>query len=325
MSRLFSVVVVLTFWSCGQVMNGPPGTRDVRDVRGNYALTYDDTVTLKLDVGGGTRTVTTHGYGGIADFGTVNGQPLTLNLAEFCARPEVACPSEAFWPKVAIDQPDLKANNFALQKLVVVNDTVRTLPRGQSAASFSGLVDHQQDDRFLLGLNGGTGSNTACFALSISLAGGRFTHVGERTEMMTRYHFEDGRACSVDDGGLTDAGARDAGADAGRLMADGGVFHCTSYQVPVLVVPPGAAVNGIAEGKVAMGFAGGCAFGPVVAGATLSIETGFTGTRTGDFDPPPFTPAEVVLPADGGAGDAGSFDAGATDAGSSDAGHDAGP
>ena len=91
MSRLFAVVVVLTFWSCGQVMNGPPGTRDVRDVRGNYALTYDDTVTLKLDVGGGTRTVTTQGYGGIADFGTVNGQPLTLNLAEFCARPEVAC------------------------------------------------------------------------------------------------------------------------------------------------------------------------------------------------------------------------------------------
>ena len=311
------VVVGLSMLGCGQVPNNP-GKADVRDVRGNYSLTYDDQLTLKLDVGGGVRTVTQNGYGGIADFGTYNGQPLKLNVSEFCAKPEVNCPSEAFWAKVAIDQPDLKANNFALQKLVVINDTVHTLPRGQSAAALGGLVDHQQQDRFLLGLGGGAASNSSCLALSLSLAGGRFTRVGERVEMVTRYKFEDGRPCTPGDGGVSDAGSSDAGrADAG-LMADGGVFQCTAYQAPQLVIPEGAATNGIAEGKVAMGFTGGCAFGPFVAGATFTIETGFTGVRTGDYDPPPFVPADVVLP-DGGLLDGGA-DAGVSDAGSSDAG-----
>jgi hypothetical protein len=45
----------------------------------------------------------------------------------------------------------------------------------------------------------------------------------------------------------------------------------------------------------------------------LTLETGFTGTRTGNYDPPPFTPAQVVLP-DGG------LDGGVTDGGA-----DAGP
>ena len=96
--------------------------------------------------------------------------------------------------------------------------------------------------------------------------------------------------------------------------------------VKKLVIPAGAAPNGIDEGRVFEGWAGGCAFGPIVAGAVLTLETGFTGKRTGAYDPPPFTPAPVVLPdggvdsSDGGASDAGKPDGGPSDGGSSDGG-----
>jgi hypothetical protein len=98
-------------------------------------------------------------------------------------------------------------------------------------------------------------------------------------------------------------------------------------QVQRLVVPDGSAVDGITEGRIGEGWAGGCAFGPVLVGAVLTIETGFTGKRTGKYDPPPFIEPEVVLP-DGGLDggfvitlDGGASDAGlGTDAGMSDGG-----
>ena len=40
------------------------------------------------------------------------------------------------------------------------------------------------------------------------------------------------------------------------------------------------------------------------------LETGYTGKRTGDFDPPPFTPAPVVLPDSGFPEDGGARDGG---------------
>ncbi len=77
-----------------------------------------------------------------------------------------------------------------------------------------------------------------------------------------------------------------------------------------LVIPEAAAVNGIKEGRIGLAWAGGCAFGPFLVGATLYLETGYTGARTGAFDPPPYTPVPVVLP-DGGFPDGGEVDGGA--------------
>ncbi|PZR09150.1 MAG: hypothetical protein DI536_23240 [Archangium gephyra] len=74
-----------------------------------------------------------------------------------------------------------------------------------------------------------------------------------------------------------------------------------------LVILANAALNGIVDGKVLLGWHGGDAFGPVLVGATLTMETTFTGTRVGSYDPPPFTPAPVVLPADAGFADAGTW------------------
>ncbi len=283
------LAVGLLALSCGG-QGGGGGKDDPRRVSGNYALTYDDLVTLKLTAGGATREVTQHGLGGIADFGTIDGKPVTLDLTAFCARPEVKCPSESFWSKVAIAQPDLASSASSLQRLLVVNDTVHALDAGVRAAALGGLVNHDDDDRFLIGLGANAGANQACIALALSLAGGRFSHQGEHVETSMEYRTPQGRACAPSDGGV----------DAGAGPADGGApVPCTLTEVKRLVVPPGAAVSGIADGTVLLGFAGGCAFGPILVGAALTMETGFTGERTGDYDPPPFTPAEVVLP-DGG-------------------------
>ncbi len=277
-----------------------PTQFDPRDVSGNYQLTYDDRLTARLDVAGLVREVTHAGYGGVVDFGVVNGSPVTLDLTAFCGRPEVQCPSESFWAKVAITQPHRLENGLDLQQLTVVDDTVHSLDAGVRAASLSGLVDHANDDRFLLGLGANAGANQACLALAFSLAGGRFSRVGERTETTLEGRTERNRSCPLDGG--FDGGVR---LDAGMLpdggAADGGVvFTCAPTTITRLVAPPNAPVAGLEDGTVLVGFAGGCAFGPVLAGASLTLTTGFSGTRTGAFDPPPFTPAPVVLP-DGGA------------------------
>ena len=113
---------------------------------------------------------------------------------------------------------------------------------------------------------------------------------------------------------MPDAGPVDAGPAADAGAADGGTPDagappvCGPVMVKRLVIPKGALPDGITEGRIGVGWAGGCAFGPVVAGALLTLETGYSGKRTGDYDPPPFTPVEVTLP------DAG-FDGGSADGG----------
>lgn len=284
MRKSYAVAGVLL--SCAVACGG--GDPVERDVTGNYAIRYDDQLRLQLNVGGAIREVTANGYGGIADFGVINGSQVTLDLTEFCARPEVQCPSEVFWTKVAVDQPDLE-RGYDLQTLVVIDDRQHQLDAGVRAAAVAGLVDHVNNDRFILGLGAGAGVAGNCAALGISLAGGRFSRVGEHEVTSLEPRTEKGRPCSLDAG---------VSADAGTLLADGGV-DCSLVEVTKIVAPAGAAVNGVKDGKVFVGWAGGCAFGPALVGATLTLETGFTGTRTGDFDPPPYTPAEVVVP-DGG-------------------------
>lgn len=311
MTRLIGGLVVFIVLSLG-CGGGSGATAEERDVSGNYAVTYDNKLTVKLDVGGAVRERTLDGYGGVVDFGVINGQPATIDLGSFCARPDVQCPSETLWTKVAIHQPDLRTSKWELQKLEVIDDRVHVLDAGVKAAAVGGLVDHAQTDRFLLGLGATGGANQACFVLGLSLASGRFTRVGERLETVTEHRFQNGQRCDAGlgaDGGadagaldaaVPDAGAGDAGAATDGGAADAGVvLVCSPVNVKRIVAPPGAAVDGITDGKVFVGYTGGCAFGPFLAGATVTFETGYEAKRTGKFDPPPFTPAPIVLP-DGG-------------------------
>ena len=242
------------------------------------------------------REVEAEGYGNIVDFGMYNGQPVRLDLRDFCGKPEVKCPSESFWAKVAIDQPRLDDNGFDLQELRVINDEVHVLDAGQRAASITGLVDHGSDDRYLIGLGIGGGAVQNCAAIDVSFTYGRFSHLGEKFETVMEHRDSDGKPCSP---------------DAGTTTADGGMKLCELKSIQRLTYPTGADVDGIKDGKIGLAWAGGCAFGPILVGATLYLETGYTGTRTGGFDPPPFTPAPVTQPDagfpidDGGSADGG--------------------
>lgn len=289
-----SLLAVALFVRCLPVVEGEQSDWDVR---GNYDLTYDDKLTLKLDIAGAVREATATGYGNVVDFGAYDGQPLTLDLTAFCQKEEVVCPSESLWKKVAIDEDDVaKAQN--LHGIQVVNDEVHELPKGETAKTLGGLVAHDQQDRFLVGLGASGGASGNCGALGISLAGGRFTHKNEKTVKYTEFRTPSGKQCNPDAGAVVlDAG--DAGAPE----------PCNPVELSRLEYPKGAAVDGIAEGKVFVGWLGACAFGPVVAAATLTIETGFTGKRTGDFDPPPFTPADPVTIEANDAGLGGPLDA----------------
>ncbi len=197
------------------------------DVRGDYDLTFDDQITLRLDIGGAVRERTANGWGEVVDFGTVNGKPVTLDLAAHCAKPAVACPSEVYGDAVAINQVDVhkKQNLYGLK----VRDR-RPASEGGTGKVLDGILDHAKQDAFVIGLGakaGATGGGGAgCAALALSIAEGQFR--------------------------------RDAG----------------------------GAVDGIDKGRVKLGWLGGCAFGPLLLGATLTVETGYTGKRVGDVSLP---------------------------------------
>lgn len=291
--RISPLLFALSLSACLPPGEGGDGG-DPRDVRGNYALTYDDKLLLQLNIGGAVREVTASGYGGVADFGTYQGQPVKLDLAQFCAKPDVQCPSEAYWSKVSIDMPDLKKNRLVLQGIQVIDDEDTMLDAGVHAKVVGGLVNHDDFDRFIVGLGAGAGQSGACAAFDVSFASGRFSRAGESMKQVTVYRYPNGASCDPDGG--TDGGIMDAGADAGV---------CGPVMVDQLVIPSGAAVAGIKEGKVGFAWAGGCAFGPFLVGATLYLQTGYSGTRTGAFDPPPYTPVEPVNVDDGGFPDGG--------------------
>lgn len=299
-----TLALCLLAFGCGGKSSKLPDGGDPRDVSGNYTITYDNKYTLKFVTAAGEKEVTQTGTG-VANFGTYQGQAVTVDLAAFCAKPEIKCPTESFWAKTAITQPNLEANSFNLQELRVIDDTVHVPDAGVKARSLTGLVDHGNQDKFLLGLGASSASNANCIAVDVSLAGGRFSRVGEKTVTTMEYRTADNKPCDPD-AGVPDAGAKDAGSssDAGPTdagVSDGGVPGptCTLRPVTRTTAPVGAAVDGIKEGKVALWWAGGCAFGPIGVGATFILETGYTAKRTGEFDPPPFTPAPVSIP-DGG-------------------------
>jgi hypothetical protein len=71
------------------------------DVTGAWDVSYDDTITVELTIGGTTYTEELGAQGGAITF-EHDGQPLTFDLD--CARPDVLCPSEAWPTQVVIEQ-----------------------------------------------------------------------------------------------------------------------------------------------------------------------------------------------------------------------------
>lgn len=189
----------------------PLANRHPWDVRGMYQLTWDDQITVHLSIGGADH-VATGSANGTLNFGSINGQPTTLNMNEFCARSDVTCPSEAMPGLIRINEDNVDVQ-FPIHGV-----SMTSLENGQTV---SGLLDGYNG--FTFGLGGASGGSGSCGAIALSVATGAFT-------------FSSG-APSVDR---------------------------------------------ISNGKVSVSWIGACAIGPIVAGASISFETGFTGVRLAD-------------------------------------------
>lgn len=88
------------------------------DVTGDWAIRYDDTMEVRIRVGGATYDAQVSAQGGVVDI-EHNGKPLSFDLD--CAKPEIVCPSEAWPSTIHVEQ-----RNDARQHRMIV-----TLPQQQ--------------------------------------------------------------------------------------------------------------------------------------------------------------------------------------------------
>lgn len=164
--RATLVPIALCALACGGGDgSGTPAPAD-QDVRGVYAVTWDNTFVVRLDIGGAVQSYTVSD-GDVVTFNAPDGSPLEFDISAYCADPAVTCPSEAWPGNVAIDQdsPEVYSDGH----------TLRAWDADAPAAVVSGLVDHR-NDQFLFGLDSASGGSGNCAALAISLAGGTFSY-----------------------------------------------------------------------------------------------------------------------------------------------------
>ena len=222
--------------AAGTTTDASAGGRDTadvendQDVRGIYAVTWSDTVTVTLDLGGAVQTAQTD-TSGVVTFTGPDGAPLELDLAAWCADPGVNCPSEAWPARVAIDE-EAPATPSQFH-------TIQVSDADLGGERRAGLVDHALDT-FLVGLDGGSGQSGNCGAVALSLAGGTFVYPVPADTAPAEDPFAAG------------------------------------------VAAPGGP-NGIADGQVALGWLGICAWPGLAVAATLRIDTPFEALRVSDL------------------------------------------
>ncbi|MDP2309823.1 MAG: hypothetical protein Q8P18_27640 [Pseudomonadota bacterium] len=245
--RLLAVPTGLLILACADGGTAPPAAPSDQDVRGVYAVTWSDELTIRLDIGGAVQEVTA-GVDEVVTFNAPDGSPLELDLGAYCADPNVLCPSEAWPAEVAINQ-----DNPTVQSDL---HTLRAWDALAPAAVVGGAVDHR-NDQLLFGLDSASGGSESCAALAISLAGGTFYYP----------------SAPGDTGGDTgaDTGA-DTGVGAGADVLLGGVAAAEG------------GTTGIVDGRVAVGWLGVCAWSGLAVAATLSVETGYEAVRVRALD-----------------------------------------
>lgn len=173
--RLVLPALVLLALACAGPVD--PAGNPAQDVRGDYDLSYADTLTLRLDVGGATWEAQADGWTDEVTFEDVQGEPLVLDLGAFCADPAVVCPDEAFPARVSVDQLDVERVQDLHALRIYDRDGVPSADTADTALvhpSLEGVVDHAQGDTFLVGLQGQGDQAGDCATLGVSYAGGRF-------------------------------------------------------------------------------------------------------------------------------------------------------
>jgi hypothetical protein len=221
------------------------------DVRGTWAIDYDDTIGVEVKIGGAVYHQDLGAKGGAFTI-THGGKPYSFNLD--CARPDVVCPGEAWPNQVVIEQRDVMH-----QHQMVVN-----LPSAQC-------------DRTLTQPTPGTcGAGTSNPNCDLICGGNVTLHttpafgvIGESGNTFRLYLgggvVTNGINCAMLGYSLADASLSTIGKAEGHWEA-----------------------TDMTAGLVTIGYAGGCLFAgqspdgatqALLAGAELKFTTGFTGTK----------------------------------------------
>ncbi len=218
------------------------------DVRGTWAIAYDDMIGVEVKIGGATYSAELGAQGGSF---TINhaGKPYTFDLD--CARADVVCPSEAWPTKVVVEQRDINH-----QHQMIVN-----LPSAQCEGALTQPTP---------GSCGAGTSNPNCDLIcgsSITIRTAQaFGVIGETGDSFRLYLgggvVTNGVNCAM-------LGYSVADADLGTTGSGGDDWEATQMKA----------------GLVTVGYAGACLFAgqtsemAVLVGAELKFTTGFTGAK----------------------------------------------
>ncbi len=127
---------------CGtdeDVVDPNPG----QDMSGLYDINFAEQLVFKLDLGQGIRAAVMPAAEGWAEFGNWEGEPLLLDVAEFCGRAEIHCPFAVFPEAVAVEQVD-KDIVLGAHGIIIHDQASDTA----GERLWRGIVDHNNYDRF---------------------------------------------------------------------------------------------------------------------------------------------------------------------------------
>ena len=223
------------------------------DVTGDWAIAYDDTIGVEIDIGGAHYEEEIPATGGTVDI-VHDGIDLSFDLD--CSRPEIVCPSEA-WP----EQVSVEQRNEELEHRMIF-----TLPTQGCDGT---LRAPDQDECGEGTLN--PDCETVCDGDIVVRESERFAVIGEDGDSFRLYLgagiATNGLNCALLGFSVADADLETTGS------SEDGDWEAVSME----------------NGLVTVGYAGGCLWAgnvdddpeieALLAGASITFRTGFTGER----------------------------------------------
>ena len=222
------------------------------DVTGEWAITYDDRISVEVAIGGARYEEEIPASGGTIEI-VHDGRALVFDLD--CSRPEIVCPSEAWPEEVSVEQ-----RNAEFEHRMIV-----TLP----TQSCDGALRAPDDDECGAGTLNPDCESVCDGDIRVSQTE-RFGVIGEDGDSFRLYLgagiATNGFNCALLGFSVADAELETAGAEDGDWEA-----------------------TAMTDGLVTVGYAGGCIWAgdpdrdaeldAILAGASITFRTGFTGER----------------------------------------------
>jgi len=230
---------------CGAAASKTPAP----DVQGEWAIEYDDTLSVEVTIGGAVYTSEIGVEGGSFTIDH-DGQPFTFDLD--CTRPEIVCPSEAWPDHVSVEQ---RAVQYPHQMFVTLptqscsgatrepepnecgegtlNPDCEPVCEGEivtSSREVWGVID-EQGESFELLLGAGVATNGInCALLGVSVAAADLvTEGGAGTSTWRATEMKDGEVTTAYAGGCLWAGDPDLDGDLEAILVGASVKFTTGF------------------------------------------------------------------------------------------------